>query len=122
MTPEERQRRRYKYLSDEEYRRTFRVEELPPQPWKYTLTTTLVQNLMRVADVAGQLRAAPLSYYRQKELAEDALEELTAGSSPGRVIDCRVYTAHRTRRGSSRMSGRSSGSASKAVKISRHTH
>lgn len=84
MTPEKRQRRRYKYLSDEEYRRTFRVEELPPLPWTYTLTPTLVQNLMRVADAAGQLRAAPLSYYRQKELAAQAKRMRIAWSS-GRV-------------------------------------
>lgn len=84
MTPEERQRRRYKYVSDEEYRRTFRAEELSPQPWKYTLTPTLVQNVMRVADVAGQLRAATLSYYRQKELAAQAKRMRIAWSS-GRV-------------------------------------
>ena len=32
----------------------------------------LKQNLVRVSDAAGQMRASPLSYYRQKELAAQA--------------------------------------------------
>lgn len=72
MTTASRHRRRYPQLTDAQYREMFRAEVLPPQPWTYTLTPRLVQNLVRVADAAGQLRAAPLSYYRQKELAAEA--------------------------------------------------
>jgi hypothetical protein len=72
VTTPSRHRRRYPTLTDEQYRRSFRAEELPPQPWKYTITPRLVQNLVRVADAAGQMRASPLSYYRQRELAAQA--------------------------------------------------
>lgn len=67
-----RDRRRYPTLTDEQFRELFRPENLPPQPWRYTLTPRLVLNLTRVADAAGQMRASPLSYYRQKELAARA--------------------------------------------------
>ena len=67
-----RDRRRYPTLTDEQFRELFRAENLPPQPWRYTLTPRLVLNLTRVADAAGQMRASPLSYYRQKELAARA--------------------------------------------------
>lgn len=65
-------RRRYPTLTDEQFRELFRPENLPPQPWRYSLTPRLVLNLTRVADAAGQMRASPLSYYRQKELAARA--------------------------------------------------
>jgi len=71
MTPT-RHRRRFPTLSDQRYRELFRAEELPPPPWKYTITPALVQHLTRVADAAGQLRASPLSFYRQRELAARA--------------------------------------------------
>ena len=35
-----RHRRRYPTLSDEQYRALFRVEELPPPPWRYEITPT----------------------------------------------------------------------------------
>jgi hypothetical protein len=49
-----------------------RTQDLPPLPWRYAITPKLVHNLTRVADAAGQMRAAPLSYYRQKEVAARA--------------------------------------------------
>lgn len=67
-----RDRQRDSAPTNEQFRRVFRAQDLPPQPWRYTITPTLVHNLTSVADAAGQMRAAPLSYYRQKELAARA--------------------------------------------------
>ena len=83
-----RDRRRYPTLTDTQFRELFRPENLPPQPWRYTLTPRLVLNLTRVADAAGQMRASPLSYYRQKELAARAkrmriLWNVSQFSTPG---------------------------------------
>ena len=64
--------RRYPTLTDAQFRGLFRPENLPSQPWRYTLTPTLVLNLTRVADAAGQMRASPISYCRRKELAASA--------------------------------------------------
>jgi len=63
---------RYPTLTDDEFRRLFRPEQLPAQPWRYTITPTLVANLTNVAHAAGQLCAAPVSYYRQREMAARA--------------------------------------------------
>ena len=49
-----RDRRRYPTLTDEQFRELFRAENLPPQPWRYTLTPRLVLNLIRVADAADR--------------------------------------------------------------------
>jgi len=70
MTMPSRHRRRYPTLTPKAYRELFRAKELPPQPWKYTITPRLVRT--RVADAAGQMRASPLSYCRQKEFAARA--------------------------------------------------
>ena len=68
-------RNRYPTLTDEQFRDAFRPEQLPPPPWRYSITPSLVHILTRVADAAGQLRASPVSYYRQKELAARAKRE-----------------------------------------------
>jgi len=68
-------RNRYPTLTDEQFRDAFRPEQLPPPPWRYAITPSLVHTLTRVADAAGQLRASPVSYYRQKELAARAKRE-----------------------------------------------
>ncbi len=49
-----------------------------PAPWRYTITPELVINLTRVASAAGELRAVPLSYYRQRDLATRAKRERIA--------------------------------------------
>jgi len=54
--------------TEEEIRLLTRPTELPPQPWRYTITPNLVDSLTHIADAAGQMTAAPLSYYRRKEL------------------------------------------------------
>lgn len=63
-----RERRLPSTLSEEEVRLLTRPTELPPQPWRYTITPNLVDSLVRIADAAGQMTAAPLSFYRRKEL------------------------------------------------------
>ena len=70
MSPPDRWR--YPTLSDEEFRILFRPDQLPPQPWRYTLTPTLVLHLTNLSHLAGQLCAAPVSYYRQREMAARA--------------------------------------------------
>jgi hypothetical protein len=55
-------------LTETELRTMSRPVELPAQPWRYTLTPKLVTTLVRVAECTGQMRAAPFSYYRRKEL------------------------------------------------------
>ena len=55
-------------FTEADLRTMSRPVELPAQPWRYTLTPKLVAALVRVAECAGQMRAAPLSYYRRKEL------------------------------------------------------
>lgn len=67
MTPP-RDRRHPSTLSEKAVRLLTRPTELPPQPWRYTITPNLVDSLVRIADAAGQMTAAPLSYYRRKEL------------------------------------------------------
>lgn len=56
-----RDRRRCPTLTDEQFRKLFRPEDLPPQPWRQAITPRLVLNLTRVAEAAGQMRASPLS-------------------------------------------------------------
>ncbi len=63
-----RDRRLPSTIRAEEVRRLTRPTELPPQPWRYTITPNLVDSLTHIADAAGQMTAAPLSYYRRKEL------------------------------------------------------
>ncbi len=67
-----RDRQRGAAPTNEQSRVSLRTQDLPPLPWRYTITPTLVHNLTRVADAAGQMRASPLSYYRKKELAARA--------------------------------------------------
>jgi hypothetical protein len=68
MTRPRDRRRLPSTLSEKEVRLLTRPTELPPQPWRYTITPNLVDSLVRIADAAGQMTAAPLSYYRRKEL------------------------------------------------------
>jgi hypothetical protein len=63
-----RDRRLPSTLTEEEVRLLTAPAELPSQPWRYTITPNLVDSLVRIADAAGQMTAAPLSYYRRKEL------------------------------------------------------
>ena len=60
-----------------ELREMSRTVDLPPQPWRFTLTPLLVSALVRVADAAGQMRATPLSYFRRKELHPAAVWSAT---------------------------------------------
>jgi len=59
-------------LTEAELRELTRPTELPAQPWRYTITPRLVTLLTQIADTAGQMRAAPISYYRRKELEAHA--------------------------------------------------
>ena len=63
-----RNRRLPSTCAEEDVRLLSRPTELPPQPWRYTITADLVDSLTSIANAAGQMTAAPLSYYRRKEL------------------------------------------------------
>lgn len=58
--------------TEAELREISRAVDLPPQPWRFTMTPFLASSLVRVADAAGQMRAIPLSYFRRKELESRA--------------------------------------------------
>ena len=55
-------------LTEAELREFTRPTELPAQPWRYTITPRLVTLITHLAEAAGEMRAAPISYYRRKEL------------------------------------------------------
>ena len=110
-----RDRRLSSTLSEEEVRLLTRPTELPPQPWRYTVTPNLVDSLVRIADAAGQMTAAPLSYYRRKELEARAklmriiwvvggsfrsvkLEEVEAVLGGARLVEKREPIAEAIRR------------------------
>ena len=55
-------------FTEAQLREFSRPVALPALPWRYTLSPHLVTTLISIADAAGQMRAAPISYFRRKEL------------------------------------------------------
>jgi len=46
--------------------------ELPPAPWRYSLTPALVRSLLRAAEHVGEVRALPISFLRRVDLQAEA--------------------------------------------------
>ncbi len=40
---------------------------LPPRPWRYTLTPTLLERLVQIGVAQGELNAAPLNFHRRRD-------------------------------------------------------
>jgi hypothetical protein len=55
-------------FTDDILRVLSRPVDLPEAPWRYSTTPALVRSLISVSGCAGEMRAAPISYYRRKEL------------------------------------------------------
>lgn len=48
---------------------------LPPRPWRYTLTPTLLDRLVEIGVAQGELNAAPLTFHRRRDTLSRARNE-----------------------------------------------
>ena len=52
--------------------RSMQPRELPPSPWRYSLTPALMRSLLRAAEHVGEVRALPISFLRRVDLQAEA--------------------------------------------------